>query len=216
MYVQIVYSSTGMFDCQSRPSFICVRACGVLSVPIGILFSSLPTTGYTGCALQPPTYINAILIPQKRRVTASGFDTSTGMVVVPKIHRGKFVLFLVPRPDISLTLSLSLFYLPLPPLVAYVALFCFVLSACQAMVAADQWFMKEAEASTRAGSSWEFAAVRNSLQVHTYLRAQCCCCTASPVQSCASFPSEREITDASVIFFVWRFVVSPCLLCPVL
>lgn len=35
----------------------------------------------------------------------------------------------------------------------------------QAMVAADQWFMKEAEASTRAGSSWEFAAVRNSLQV---------------------------------------------------
>ncbi|CAM9610393.1 unnamed protein product [Scytosiphon promiscuus] len=34
----------------------------------------------------------------------------------------------------------------------------------QAMVAADQWFMKEAEASTRAGSSWEFSAVRNSLQ----------------------------------------------------
>ena len=35
----------------------------------------------------------------------------------------------------------------------------------QAMVGADQWFMKEAEASTRAGSTWEFAAVRNSLQV---------------------------------------------------
>lgn len=34
------------------------------------------------------------------------------------------------------------------------------------MVAADQWFVKEAEASTRAGSSWEFSAVRNSLQVH--------------------------------------------------
>ncbi|CBJ32213.1 conserved unknown protein [Ectocarpus siliculosus] len=34
----------------------------------------------------------------------------------------------------------------------------------QAMVAADQWFVKEAEASTRAGSSWEFSAVRNSLQ----------------------------------------------------
>ncbi|CAN0270259.1 unnamed protein product, partial [Ectocarpus sp. 12 AP-2014] len=32
------------------------------------------------------------------------------------------------------------------------------------MVAADQWFVKEAEASTRAGSSWEFSAVRNSLQ----------------------------------------------------
>lgn len=123
------------------------------------------------------------------------------MVVVPKTHRGKFVLFLLPRPDISLTLSLSL---PLPPLVAYFALFCLAFLACQAMVAADQWFMKEAEASTRAGSSWEFAAVRNSLQVHTYLRAQCLlcyCCTASPVQSCASFPSEREITDASVIFF---------------
>lgn len=35
----------------------------------------------------------------------------------------------------------------------------------QAMVGADQWFMKEAEASTRAGATWEFAAVRNSLQV---------------------------------------------------
>lgn len=33
------------------------------------------------------------------------------------------------------------------------------------MVGADQWFMKEAEASTRAGATWEFAAVRNSLQV---------------------------------------------------
>ena len=41
----------------------------------------------------------------------------------------------------------------------------FRLSLLQAMVGADQWFMKEAEASTRAGSTWEFAAVRNSLQV---------------------------------------------------
>ena len=32
---------------------------------------------------------------------------------------------------------------------------------------ADQWFVKEAEASTRAGATWEFAAVRSSLQVWT-------------------------------------------------
>lgn len=43
-------------------------------------------------------------------------------------------------------------------------LFFFFVDA-QAMVGADQWFVKEAEASTRAGATWEFAAVRNSLQV---------------------------------------------------
>ncbi|CAM9232013.1 unnamed protein product [Ascophyllum nodosum] len=37
-------------------------------------------------------------------------------------------------------------------------------SEYQAMVGADQWFVKEAEASTRAGATWEFAAVRSSLQ----------------------------------------------------
>jgi hypothetical protein len=61
----------------------------------------------------------------------------------------------------------------------------------QAMLAADQFYATEAEASTRQGSSWDYARERRSLQVRIFMRTICRNCTffRSAESSCSSSAS---------------------------